>query len=540
MLKRFHIDQLFLFFLLSISALVLAFGKSVIGLERSADTELVRYLEPQTMISFPDLGDLNSGDSVFAFNSEYTVFYSIDGGENFLNGGSSFALSDIENPNLIYTPASYHYKRPTGNLPEGKSVVVYLKHKTRSIQTETLTLNYFDPGESDLPVLALTLHLSDLNSEEEGLLVFGKESWSDEGFYNNWWNRNANFQQRGSKWERETNIQYYEKGELKFEEQGGLKISGNATRGFPQKSFQLVARKTYGAEFFEYPFFGNDGAKKSRSLVVRNSGNDNTKTLFADLFMQTLAQDSYVTTQAGHPVVVYINGNYWGIYNLRERIDPYYLSKKEEVKEEEITILEGNDLKDGDKEEKKKFDVLISKLSEAQNFSSELMNEVEAEMDLNSFTDYIIFETYYANTDWPTNNSICYKSDAGKWKWVLHDLDYGLAYTGESAVKKNLFEKLENSNSSVGILFRFLMKDEAYKKQLITRSDYLISHALSGEKTASEFKKMSERYRPEVSNQVNRWRMIDSEDEWDKNCQLNLDFLKGRTAIYKKQLESLK
>ncbi|MBK9593052.1 MAG: CotH kinase family protein [Crocinitomicaceae bacterium] len=539
MLKRFHIDQLLLFFLLSISALVLAFGKSVIGFEKVDGTELVRYLAPQSMISFPDQGFIKSEDSVFAFNPEYDVFYSVDGGDCFFNGGSSFKLSDIENPNIIYIPGSYHWKRPIGTFPSGKNIVLYLKHKTRSIETETIYLTYFEKRESDLPVLSLTLNLEDLISEDQGLLVFGQESWSDEGFYKNWWNRNANFQRRGKQWERPAHVQYYEAGELKFEEDCGLKISGNATRGFPQKSFQLIARKTYGSEFLEYPFFGKSGNKKSRSLVIRNSGNDNTKTLFADLFMQTLARDSYVTTQTGHPLVVYINGNYWGIYNLRERIDPYYLSKQEDVKEEEITILEGLELKDGNQDEKEKFDDLIARLSTSVEFSDALMSEVQNEIDLNSFTDYIIFETYFANTDWPNNNSICFKSKEGKWKWILHDLDYGLAYLGESAVEKNLFEKLENSNSAVGILFGFLMKDQSYQELFVMRAEVVLNSMLSEKVITSVFENLSNQYRNEIGTQINRWRMIDSMEDWVSNCTKNLDFLINRRTFYLNQIEEL-
>jgi hypothetical protein len=539
MLKRFHIDQLLLFFLLSISALVLAFGKSVIGFEKVDGTELVRYLAPQSMISFPDQGFIKSEDSVFAFNPEYDVFYSVDGGDCFFNGGSSFKLSDIENPNIIYIPGSYHWKRPIGTFPSGKNIVLYLKHKTRSIETETIYLTYFEKRESDLPVLSLTLNLEDLISEDQGLLVFGQESWSDEGFYKNWWNRNANFQRRGKQWERPAHVQYYEAGELKFEEDCGLKISGNATRGFPQKSFQLIARKTYGSEFLEYPFFGKSGNKKSRSLVIRNSGNDNTKTLFADLFMQTLARDSYVTTQTGHPLVVYINGNYWGIYNLRERIDPYYLSKQEDVKEEEITILEGLELKDGNQDEKEKFDDLIARLSTSVEFSDALMSEVQNEIDLNSFTDYIIFETYFANTDWPNNNSICFKSKEGKWKWILHDLDYGLAYLGASAVEKNLFAKLEESNSAVGILFRFLMKDKSYQELFVARAESVLNSMLSEKVITSVFENLSNQYRNEIGTQINRWRMIDSMEDWVSNCTKNLDFLINRRTFYLNQIEEL-
>lgn len=539
MLKRFHIDQLLVFFLLSISAIVLAFGKSVVGIENAGGTELVRYLEPQSMISFPRQGPVNSAESIFTYNPEYDIFYSTDGGANFLNGGSSVSIEEIENPDLTYIPSSYHWKRPIGKFPQSKNVIVYLEHPDRSIVTEYIYLTYFEEQESDLPVLALTLNLNDIVSESQGLFVFGEQAWSDEGFYNNWWSRNANFRMRGNKWERPAHIQYYDNDELKFQDECGIKISGNATRGFPQKSFQLVARKNYGNEFLDFPFFGKDGNDKSRSIVIRNSGNDNTKTLFADLLMHTLAQDSYAITQVGHPMVVYLNGNYWGIYNMRERIDPYYLSRIEDVKEDEITLLEGTELKDGDKDEKEKFDALIARISGANDTTEDLLATVENEIDLNSFTDYIIFETYYANTDWPENNSLFYKAKDGKWKWILHDLDYGLAYLGESAVEQNLFEKLAKSSSSVAVLFNFLIQDNDFKKRFTARAHQLLNSLLSENTVTSVFEDLSKKYRHELSNQINRWRMIDSVEDWEFNCKRNLDFLIERRSFYLNQIEEL-
>ncbi len=195
MLKRFHIDQLLVFFLLSISAMLLAFGKSVVGIENTGGTQLVRYLEPQPMVSVPQQGFFTAlEESVFAYNPNYDIFYSIDGGANFLNGGSSVSLMEIENPDLTYVPSSHHWKRPTGKFPQSKNVIIYLKHQTRSIVTESIYLTYFEKQQSDLPVLSMTLNIADIIGEYQGLFIFGEQSWYDEGFYNTWWSRNANFQ----------------------------------------------------------------------------------------------------------------------------------------------------------------------------------------------------------------------------------------------------------------------------------------------------------------------------------------------------------
>jgi hypothetical protein len=170
----------------------------------------------------------------------------------------------------------------------------------------------------------------------------------------------------------------------------------------------------------------------------------------------------------------------------------------------------------------------------------ELMKQLQDEIDMNSFTDYVIFETYYANNDWPSNNSLCYKAKGGKWKWILHDLDYGLAYLGDNAVETNLFEKLDESNSVIGVLFRFAIQNDEFKKQFVERANELLNSSLAEKNVLSVFESLSKKYQNEIANQLGRWRMIKSSEEWEKNCQKNLDFLSSRAEIYRKQIESLK
>ena len=148
------------------------------------------------------------------------------------------------------------------------------------------------------------------------------------------WEREGNFTQRGREWEREAYIEYFDGGEAKFSQNLGIRIHGGATRTYPQKSIRLYARGEYGQEFIEYPIFGNkkimeegNVADKFKTLLLRNGGNDGQSTIFRDALMQSLVEHTSLDIQAYKPVIVFLNGEYWGIHNIRERFDRHYFEQ---------------------------------------------------------------------------------------------------------------------------------------------------------------------------------------------------------------------
>ncbi|MBK9192244.1 MAG: CotH kinase family protein [Crocinitomicaceae bacterium] len=320
-----------------------------------------------------------------------------------------------------------------------------------------------------------------------------------------------------------------------------MRISGNATRGFPQKSIRISANKMYGEEKINYNFFGEEGLKKYTSLVLRNSGNDNTKTMFADLLMQTLVTSENVLIQEGQPVEVFLNGNYWGIYNIRERIDIYFIAKKEDVGADEVTLLESNgELKEGLASDKTSFDNFINEISNGDKSGKEMYLLADNHIDLSSFMDYIIYETFYGNGDWPSNNVQWYKAGNSKWKWILQDLDYGMAYSGKQNVEVNLFDKLKKSKGVTSDIFNALFQSEKFRNRFIDRANEIVESDFSEERITAAFEEIKNKYDKSIEFQIRRWRMIDSKEIWEENCQTNVDFLLNRGEVYIKQVEDLK
>ena len=98
--------------------------------------------------------------------------------------------------------------------------------------------------------------------------------------------------------------------------------------------------KKYGTGQLNYKLFTNDDITNFNSFLLRNSGNDWDKTMFRDAFMQALMKNTNVDIQDYRPSIVFINGEYWGIHNIRERFDEYYLANKYRLSPDSVTILE--------------------------------------------------------------------------------------------------------------------------------------------------------------------------------------------------------
>lgn len=539
MKKLFPFDQLTFFLLLSGGLMWLIYGNSLFGIELKHN-RLTKYVTPENYFEYTSIGATSDAPVVSLIRPEMTLEVSIDGGDKFYSFDNEMSLDDLKKFPVDKQPISFHWKHPFHNLPEGYSAIVRAKHKSQNIKTEEVVLNWYQKDQHNLPIMMITVKQSDLIGYKNGIMAFGEDASFDNGFYKNWWNRNANFQDRGYSSERTAYFSYFENDQLQYESKCGIRINGNATRGFPQKSLRLTTGKNYGSEFFDFRFFGKEGLKKYQSLILRNSGNDNTHTLFADLLMHRLAEGSNVTAQAGEPMVVYINGFYWGVYNLRERIDTYYLSKIEDVKEDEITLLEGSNaaLKDGSKKEQKEFSNLIQRIEDA-DYSKEISNELQEKIDLNSFYDYILFQAYYGNNDWPHNNIILYKAEGKKWKWILHDLDISLAYPGDQNLEYNVFEKLQNSGSVCGKIYRYVLKDSILKQNFISRGIQITETFLSEENIQKNVDQLKNSLDSEIENQIGRWRMIDSKKEWEESVEKNKTFLIERKEQFKNQLEEL-
>lgn len=244
-------------------------------------------------------------------------------------------------------------------------------------------------------------------------------------------------------------------GETVFSQGVDFGIIGQYSLDMPQKSIKVTARARYGSKYINGALFPDREFTQYRAFVLRNSGNDCVWTRMVDGVQSRLIDqlDTTVIHQAWRPVVVYINGRYWGHYNLRERVGEHFVAQHEGLSLEEaaaIDVLESNgtsssQVNNGSNAEWKAFIAKVKTLSPGKN--PEDLQYILDNIDLDNYFDYVILESFFANTD--TGNIRFYKVPGGKWKWLLYDMDYGLFNANANGIGNYLNPKGHGAQDNI-------------------------------------------------------------------------------------------
>lgn len=339
----------------------------------------------------------------------------------------SFPLQLVE-PSL----GSNIYFTNDGNIPttgsqvfgtNSRVITSTTTYKFRTIEdgklpSKIVTHTYLIATDHDLPVVSVSTIPDNLWSDQTGIYVEGTNGISGNCTGPRNWNQD---------WEIPIHIELFEKdGSLGFSSGAGAKIFGGCSRGQPQKSLAIFFRGEYGTSELEYKLFEEKEIDKFQGFVLRNSGNDFNDTHFRDGLMKTLAEGTEIDYQAFRPVVVYLNGEYWGIQNIREKVNEHFLASNSNVRSEDVDLA-GPFIDDyifGTEGAFREFNNEIA----AVNMRNQVEYEaIESQVDIDNYIDYMAAQIYYANTDWPGNN-IKYWRDGtnnGKWRWIMYDTDFG-------------------------------------------------------------------------------------------------------------------
>lgn len=343
--------------------------------------------------------------------------FSLAGG--FYYDGISLTLSTVSQVSDIFftldgsepSEAATRYEGPiaiaTTTVVRARSILPDLS------PSPTITHTYFIDEDYALAVISLVSDPSNLWDKELGIYVVGQDSES------------PNYDRD---WERPVHLEFFEAdSRAGFRMDAGMKIHGGRSRQWPQKSLSLFARKKYGHGKIRYPLFPDRPIADFEAVILRNSGNDWNATMFRDALMTTLVRDTGTGIQAYRPVVVFLNGRYWGIQNLREKFNEHYLASHYGVDTREIDLLDGSPMAVvGDTEHYSRTKAFIAKqdLSIARNY-----DHIQTLIDADDFIEYQVAQIYFGNMDWPGDNIKYWrpKHAYGKWRWLLFDTDFGFA-----------------------------------------------------------------------------------------------------------------
>ncbi|MEG1728221.1 MAG: CotH kinase family protein, partial [Bacteroidaceae bacterium] len=365
------------------------------------------------------------------------------------------------------------------------------------IVTKTYLLNERKP--ETLPVVFLTTAPSNLYDDSLGIYCEGKNGivltgGGEKANYNRSWTRLGHFE-----------IQDWK--ENLFEEQSiGLSINGHASRSYDQKSFKLKAKTRYGAKRFDMPIFPQKTGYRYKTLLLRNGGQFyNVVPHLHDACLQSLADVTPLNYQVAKPSVVYLNGEYWGLYNIREAKNKDMIYSHYGLDETEFDLLEYNWRLRVNNGSKNKWLMVEDSIRAFDYTQKEACEKVKKLIDLDNYLYYMSIELLIQNTDWPANNQalFCSHRKNNKWRWILQDLDKGL----ETSSNLNLLETLRKSTSKLMCtkLICYILQNKEIANHYITTQSLVAGSVFRSDRFKSRLMEMKEAIAAEHSYYAARW-----------------------------------
>ena len=281
----------------------------------------------------------------------------------------------------------------------------------------------YDVGnEGSARVVSLVSDWKNLTSQETGIMIKGPNALAD--FPYGSLNKGANF---WMDWEREAHVELFlGDGQQVLSQECGIKLHGQYSRAADVKAFKVIARNEYGSSRFEYPIFTERDYGEYQSFLLRASGQDYNRTFMRDSVLSTLAADTSVMYQESEICVCYLNGQYYSMMYLRERINTHSICQFEgwEGMEDDLDLVKANNnVMQGSNDT---YAALIDFLKENKNNlnTQEVYERIDATIDLQNYIEYMAIEIFVGNGD--TLNVKRYRNAKadGKWRWVLFDLDW--------------------------------------------------------------------------------------------------------------------
>ncbi len=513
-----------------------------------------------------------SGQSVVlrTMTAGYRVFYTLDGSDPrdstaFVYSGNAVSVSaaapltsglswirtsPVEIADAV--PGAV-WQAPLGSVTGAvvlRAIAVSADNKHCSPETRGTYFIGSEFANRALPIVSLITDASSFFGFTSGLYVPGKYyADSPEGYGENKWGKpHANYHQESEdgSWERPVQIEFFETNQTKaaFTQLLGLAMHGGGTRAMPQKALYLLARLgEYGADRVEYRLFPDEAATDYKRFLLRSSGNDwygpdhaGVATMLKDAVFHRMVRGLDVSVMAYRPTVVYINGEYWGIHNLRESFDKHYLATRYGLEADNCDILmhEEDPLDkdkvrieriDGDRNADEEYEALIDWIQANPPSQAENYAQLQTSIDVNNYADYIIAETFFANTDWPINNCDFWRAhtnqvaSSGKygdtrWRWMLYDLDVA----GAEGAGFDMFDYLSSKNMTggrePGFLINQLWSNMDFRNQFVTRYANLLNTTFRPERLQRIISDAAAVIAPEIETHFRRWGRAHTQAQW--------------------------
>jgi hypothetical protein len=474
-----------------------------------------------------------------AENTELSIFnrvpepiFSLDAG--FYNGTQTISITCDEPGSKIYYTNDGHTPTKNDNLYQHpininstiviKAIAVKEGYKNSKIVTKT----YFIDEQIDLPVFSISTDPENFFSDTSGIYVKGTN-----GIIGNCSTEPRNWNQD---WERPISIEFFEKDKNKaFCVDAGVKIYGGCTRLYAQKSLAFYFRDSYGFKKLNYRLFPELPITEYNNFILRSSGQDWWRTMFRDAFVQTIIRKNMdVDNQAYRPSVLFINGDYWGIHNIREKLNEHYIEEHYQIKEDNIDLIEYSKGITANVGDRIAYDAMMNYFQNNSLADSSKYEYIKSILDINSFIDYYICQIYGANADWPGSNTKLWhaKDNTVKWRFMVYDTDFTFGGNANGQYNSNTLALATAANSNnypnpawSTLMIRKLLENTNFKNEFIQRFASHINNTYEPNYVIGIIDSMKAVIGSEIPRHKIRWtQSVSYTTGWDNNVQIMRDF----------------
>ena len=392
-----------------------------------------------------------------------------------------------------------------------------------------------------LPIINITVPEKDLYDYEEGVFVAGIDYdnylLSEERIPGAKHHSPANWKRRGENISAYiyTSNNVYPEGDI------DIRVHGDGSRAKRNKSVRFYPEH-------EFDVFEDGLASAKHKIILRNSGNGSSaRTYFTDAALTNALSDLNVGVQRYKPYTIFINGEYHGILNARDRIKKHYFSLYFDLPDNKVDYLERrNTAKTGDSVA---WDSFMEELGKADPQDAGFYDLVEEKISLESYNDYHIIEIFLANTDWPSKNNGFWRyreTDKtsplsansftdGRWRWLLFDVDNTGSDWGDYLPEKNMLVfATEEGNTAwpnpdwSTYVLRTLLQNSQIRSEFITRFADLLNTSLDSERLVKIVRATEASLEQEMPRHIARWSSPESMPTWRESVDELADFLEQR------------
>ena len=357
-----------------------------------------------------------------------------------------------------------------------------------------------------LPVVTLVTDPDNLWNSKTGIYATGDQFDPDAASYADtlksatyYQAKFATEEQVDTIWEKPAAFSLFDdNGKQVFTQNVGIRIAGSFGRGRAQKGFNVIARKEYGKGSMEYPFFENRPYKEYKAVVLRAGAQDQNRSKIRDELASGLLEgtDINILYQAYRPTVLYLNGEYWGVYFMKEKRNRFFVAQHENT-ENNVDLAIGKGFKQRSYGDNSDWVSLYEYATTHDLSSAEAYAYVSERMDVDSFRDYMIAEIYNGNTD--TYNFQYYRLKGGKWKFIFYDFCWGFQSPGHETLAFRMGKTPSDVCSAK--LFAAMLQNKGWRDSFCRRFGELLNTAFAPERVSALIEELYGYVEPEIKRE---------------------------------------